>query len=139
MTQQLPLFQRKTFPMVPVQDTPPVAPTATSSILATLPLYLRFLQSSSTSRYTPNDYNKDIQKFGVYLREKKLQDITPADVRGWLVVLRTQEHMTEKSVSCKISALSNYFTWLYSEKVIGLLGPPMRFTTLSIQSASQAS
>ncbi len=118
MIQQLPLFQRKTFPVVPIQDIPPVTPTDASSILATLPAYLRYLQSSSTSQYTPNDYTKDIQKLGVYLREKQLQEITSVDVRGWLVVLKTQEHMSEKSISRKISALSSYFSWLCSEKVL---------------------
>lgn len=118
MADQLPLFQRKTFPVTHTQGIPITPPGAASAVLSTLPAYYTHLQATSPSVYTPGDFTGDIKKFGLFLREKTLQEITTTDVRSWLSVLKTQEHMSEKSISRKRSALSNYFTWLITERVI---------------------
>ncbi|SRR6266700_691919 len=49
---QLPLFRRKTFPVVLTQGFPIVAPAADSSVLSTLPAYFAYLQSQG---YLPYD------------------------------------------------------------------------------------
>ncbi len=118
MTEQLDIFQRKTFPVTLTQVSPLTPPSPGSSVLSTLPAYLTYLQSAGYSRYTPGDFCGDIKKFGLFLKQKTLQEITTNDVRAWVSVLSTKERMTEKSISRKLSALNNYFLWLVSENVL---------------------
>jgi site-specific recombinase XerD len=115
---QLPLFQRKTFQVTLTQGAALKSPTPDSSILSTLPAYYAYLQSQGYSPYTPGDFCGDIRKFGLFLPQKKLQEITEQDIRHWVSLLRTQEKMTEKTISRKLSALNNYCTWLVTEHVL---------------------
>jgi site-specific recombinase XerD len=48
--------------------------------------------------------------------DKKLSEIRTVDIQQWIGELK--KVMTEKSVSRKISALTNYFLWLETEKVL---------------------
>ncbi len=118
MYDQLPLFARKTFPATLTQGRAVTSLTPESSILSTLPAYFTYLQSSGYSPYTPSDFCGDVKKFGLFLHNKPLQEVSVHDLRSWLSVLRTQEHMTEKTISRKLTALTNYFTWLMSEEVL---------------------
>jgi site-specific recombinase XerD len=87
-------------------------------VLSTLPAYFNYLQSQGYSQYTPADFCGDVKKFGLFLQQKTLADITTHDIRQWVSELRTKEHMTAKTISRKLSALTNYFTWLLVEKVL---------------------
>jgi integrase/recombinase XerD len=118
MDGQLPLFKRKSFPAVLMQGIGVVAPKEGSSVLSTLPAYFVYLQSQGYSKYTPSDFCGDVKKFGLFLRSKTLKDITTQDIRGWVSGLRSKEHMTQKTISRKLTAINNYFTWLVVEKVI---------------------
>src|SRR5436305_7915978 len=118
MTEQLPLFQRKNFHAILTQGIPITPPALGSSVLATLPAYYAYLQAQGYSQYTPGDFCGDLKKFGLFVPNKTLQDITVHDIRQWVGQLRTKEHMAEKTVSRKLSAITNYFTWLVSEKVL---------------------
>ena len=64
MPEQLPLFQRKTFPAILSQGMPIVSPTPQASILSTLPAYYTYLQSQGYSKYTPADFCGDVKKCG---------------------------------------------------------------------------
>lgn len=57
-----------------------------------------------------------MRKFGLFLKEKKLRDICKADLQQWIGEL--QKVMSEKTVSRKISAITNYFLWLATEQVL---------------------
>ena len=74
---QLRLFQRKTYkgiiPTIPVEIQ---APAADKTVLETLPAYYTYLQSGGFSKYTPDDFTGDLKKFGVFLKEKPIQEIT---------------------------------------------------------------
>jgi integrase/recombinase XerD len=118
MTEQLPLFQRKTFPVTLTQGAPILPPAPEKSILSTLPAYRTYLQSTVDSVYTPSDFCGDIKKFGLFVRNKPVQEIVTLDIQQWLAQLRTTEHLTEKTISRKLSALNNYFTWLVIENVL---------------------
>src|SRR4051812_38780756 len=118
MNDQLSLFQRKTFPAAPVQGSGVVPSKAEGSVLSTLPAYLAYLQSQGYSPYTPADFCGDVKKFGLFVGIKPLKEISVHDLREWLSVLRTKEHLAEKTVSRKLTALSNFFTWLISEGVL---------------------
>jgi hypothetical protein len=97
MTEQLPLFQRKNFPAILSQQVPVTAPTPQMTILATLPAYYTYLQAQGYSQYTPGDFCGDLKKFGLFVPQKTLQEITVHDLRDWLSQLRTKEHMTKKN------------------------------------------
>jgi site-specific recombinase XerD len=127
---QLPLFQRKTYkgiiPTIPVDIQ---APGGDKTVLETLPAYYTYLTNGGFSKYTPDDFAGDLKKFGVYLKTKKIQDISEQDIQGWISFLKAPsprgEGLRAKTVSRKLTALSNYFQWLASNKVITADKNPM--------------
>jgi site-specific recombinase XerD len=127
---QLPLFQRKTYkgiiPTIPVEIQ---APKADSTVLQTLPAYYTYLQSGGFSKYTPDDFTGDLKKFGVFQKEKPIKDIETQDIQAWISVLKTPrpkgEGLSAKTVSRKLTALSNYFQWLVGGGVIEGKANPM--------------
>ena len=127
---QLPLFQRKTYkgiiPTIPVEIQ---APGADKTVLETLSAYYTYLQSGGFSQYTPDDFTGDVKKFGVYCKDKKIHDITDRDIRSWISFLKTPiprgEGLRAKTVSRKLTALSNYFQWLTTNEVIPADANPM--------------
>jgi len=78
---QLPLFLRKKFENVATQQMiMPVTPTAKSTVMQTLPAYAAYLGSQGYSQSTQEKYFADIKKFSLFLREKKLGEITTHDI-----------------------------------------------------------
>jgi site-specific recombinase XerD len=110
------LFDRKPYTGVLPQTFQIEPPDSDSTVLQTLPAYHAFLRSGDYSKYTPDDFTGDVKKFGLFVREKKLREIRKADIQQWIGELK--KIMTEKSVSRKISAITNYFLWLEREKVL---------------------
>jgi integrase/recombinase XerD len=127
---QLPLFQRKTYkgiiPTIPVEIQ---APGGDKTVLQTLPAYYTYLQNGGFSKYTPDDFTGDLKKFGVYCKEKKIQEITDRDIQSWISFLKTPsprgEGLSAKTVSRKLTALGNYFQWLIGNEVIASDKNPM--------------
>jgi site-specific recombinase XerD len=115
-SEQPSLFDRKKYTGMLPQTYHIEPPTADCTILKTLPAYHAYLQSGGYSKYTPDDFTSDVKKFGLFVREKKLREIRTVDIRQWIGELK--KVMTEKSVSRKISAITNYFLWLEQEKVL---------------------
>jgi site-specific recombinase XerC len=105
---QLPLFQRKTYkgiiPTIPVEIQ---APGADKTVLETLPAYYTYLSSGGFSKYTPDDFTGDVKKFGVYCKEKKIQEVTDRDIASWIAFLKTPsprgEGLRAKTVSRKLT------------------------------------
>jgi site-specific recombinase XerD len=127
---QLPLFQRKTYkgiiPTIPLEIQ---APGADKTVLETLPAYHTYLQNGGFSQYTPDDFTGDLKKFGVYLKDKKIKDISDKDIQSWISFLKAPsprgEGLSNKTVSRKLTALGNYFQWLISNEVIPAAANPM--------------
>src|ERR671936_311511 len=127
---QLPLFQRKTYkgiiPSIPIAIQPP---TPEKTVLQTLTAYYAYLKDGGYSPYTPDNFTGDVKKFGVFLKDKPLKDITTRDIQSWIAQLKTPapkgEGLTAKTVSRKLTALSNYFTWLTQQGVIAPKANPM--------------
>jgi site-specific recombinase XerD len=127
---QLPLFQRKTYkgiiPTIPVEIQ---APGGDKTVIETLPAYYTYLSSGGFSKYTPDDFTGDVKKFGVYCKEKKIQEITERDIESWISFLKTPsprgEGLRAKTISRKLTALSNYFQWLTVNEVITAEANPM--------------
>ena len=127
---QLPLFQRKTYkgiiPTIPIEMQ---APGADKTVLETLPAYYTYLQNGGFSKYTPDDFTGDLKKFGVYLKDKKIKDISDKDIQSWILFLKAPsprgEGLSSKTVSRKLTALGNYFQWLVGNEVIASDKNPM--------------
>jgi hypothetical protein len=87
---QLPLFQRNTYkgiiPSIPVEIR---APAGDMTVLETLPAYYTYLKDGGFSQYTPDDFVGDLKKFGVFLKDKQLKDITDKDILSWASFLKT--------------------------------------------------
>src|SRR3954447_23221463 len=127
---QLPLFQRKTYkgiiPSIPLEAR---IPTADMKVLATLPGYYLYLKEGEFSKYTPDDFTGDVKKFGLFIKEKPVKDITKRDVQAWISFLKTPspkgDGLSAKTVSRKLTALSNFFNWLLMNEVIDRKADPM--------------
>jgi site-specific recombinase XerD len=116
VSEQPSLFDRKQYTGVLPQTFQIEPPTADSMVLKTLPAYHAYLQSGEYSKCTPDDFTSDVKKFGLFLKEKKLREIRKADLQQWIGELK--KVMSEKTVSRKISAITNYFHRLTIEKVL---------------------
>jgi site-specific recombinase XerD len=128
---QLLLFQRKTYKgIMPTMPIEMQAPRADKMVLETLPAYYTYLQNGGFSKYTPDDFTRDLKKFEVYCKAKKIQDITDNDIQAWISFLKAPsprgEGLSSKTVSRKFTALGNYFQWLISHEVIPADKNPMR-------------
>jgi site-specific recombinase XerD len=127
---QLPLFQRKTYkgiiPTIPVEIQ---APGGDKTVIETLPAYYTYLSNGGFSKYTPDDFTGDLKKFGVYLKDKKIQEVSERDIQGWISFLKAPsprgEGLRAKTVSRKLTALGNYFQWLTVNEVIPADKNPM--------------
>jgi site-specific recombinase XerD len=127
---QLPLFQRKTYkgiiPSILIEMHPP---TAEKTVLQTLTAYYAYLKDGGYSLYKPDDFTSDVKKFGVFLKDKLIKHITTWDIQSWISLLKTPqpkgEGLTAKTISRKLTALSNYFTWLAQQGVIAAKANPM--------------
>jgi site-specific recombinase XerD len=118
---QLPLFLRKKFESVAKQQLMnPVAPSADSRVMQSLPAYAAFLGGQGYSQSTQEKYFADIRKFSLFLREKKVGEITTHDIQQWIASLRSTkgERLDRKTVNRKVSAIINYFDWLTSLDVL---------------------
>src|SRR3954467_9296209 len=112
---QLPLFLQGKLKKAATQQTvEPVAPTAGNSVMQTLPAYMAFLGGSGYSASTTEKYFADIRKFSLFLRDKKVGEITQHDIQQWIAGLLAKdgEKLDPKTVNRKVSAIINYFGWL---------------------------
>lgn len=106
---QLPLFQRKTHKGIISGIEIAVRPPAEEmTVLQALPAYHRYLTEREFSQYTPNDFTGDLKKFGVFVREKHIKEITTKEVKAWILLLITptpkEEGLSVKTVSWKLTA-----------------------------------
>lgn len=116
ITEQPTLFDRRKYAGVPTQvyQIKPSLPYHT--VLKTLPAYHAYLQSGDYSRYTPDDFTSDVKRFGLFVKDTPLGEVQTTDIQQWIGELK--KTMTAKTVSRKVSALNNYFTWLTQTEVI---------------------
>jgi site-specific recombinase XerD len=113
---QLVLFNPKKYTGVLPQVAKFSPPTGEQTVIQTLPAYHAYLRSGDYSKYTPNDFTSDVRKFGLYIKDKRLRDIRTLDIQQWIGELR--KVLREKTVSRKVSAITNYFHWLAREKIL---------------------
>jgi site-specific recombinase XerD len=113
---QASLFDWKKFKGVLPQTYQIEPPAAGHTVIKTILAYHTYLRSGGYSRYTPDDFSSDVKKFGLFVKDKKISDIKLVDIQQWIGEIK--QVMKEKTVSRKISALTNYFNWLIQEKVL---------------------
>src|SRR4051794_24658151 len=128
--EQLPLFQRKIFKaIIPALPMEIQAPSADMTVLHALSAYHTYLEGGEFSKYTPDDFTWDVKKFGVFLKDKQIKDITKGDIQTWISFLKSPspkgEGLSAKTVSRKLTALSNFFSWLVTTEVIASQANPM--------------
>jgi len=127
---QLHLFQRKTYKgIIPSILFEARVPATDMTVLAALPGYYLYLKDGGFSQYTPDDFVGDLKKFGLFLKEKPLKDINRGDIQAWISFLKTPspkgDGLSAKTVSRKLTALSNFFNWLLMNEVIDRKADPM--------------
>jgi integrase/recombinase XerC len=111
---QLPLFLRRTFQKKPpTQILKPVTPTGESSVMQTLVAFQAYL----TEKYAPKTakmYWGDVRELSIYLKNKKLLEITSHDLQQWIgsLVSPAGKGLERKTVNRKVSAIITYFLWL---------------------------
>lgn len=95
------------------------APTPNSTVMGTLGAYYTYLKAGNYSSYTADDFLGDAKKLSLYLRNKKLSEISLLDLQDWVKNLKspTGGNLTAKTVSRKITAIKNYFLWLVKSGV----------------------
>jgi site-specific recombinase XerD len=108
--EQASLFDQRKYKGVMPQTYQIEPPAADHSVLKTLLAYNTYLRSGGYSKYTPDDFTSDVKKFGLFIKDKKLKDIKLVDIQQWIGEIK--KVMKEKTVSRKISAITNYFNWL---------------------------
>jgi site-specific recombinase XerD len=115
---QLALFHPKKYKDIFPQSTPLTPPAGDHTVLQSLPAYYAYLRSGDYSKYTPDDFTSDVKKFGLFVKDKPLRAICPVDIQQWIGELK--KALREKTVSRKISALTNYFSWLTNEQILAV-------------------
>src|SRR5688572_5030255 len=111
---QLPLFLRRTFQLkTPTQIHKPVTPTGESSVMQTLPTFQAFLAEKYAPK-TAKMYWGDVRELSVYLKNKKLKEISSHDLQQWIgnLVSLAGKGLERKTVNRKVSAITTYFLWL---------------------------
>src|ERR687896_1929554 len=111
---QLPLFLRRPFEKrLPVQRLVPVTPTGESSVMQTLVAF----QAYVVEKYAPKTakmYMGDVRELSMYLKNKKLKEISSHDLQQWIgsLVSPAGKGLERKTVNRKVSAITTYFLWL---------------------------
>jgi site-specific recombinase XerD len=132
---QLPLFLRKTFEKrLPVQRLVPVTPTGESSVMQTLVAF----QAYVAEKYAPKTakmYWGDVRELSIYLKNKKLNEISSHDLQQWIgnLVSPSGKGLERKTVNRKVSAIVTYFLWLQGLGAI-TADPTMVLNNTRIQS-----
>src|SRR5919106_192660 len=81
---QLPLFLRRTFQKKPsTQVVKPVAPTGESSVMQTLLTFQAFLAEKYAPK-TAKMYFGDVRELSIYLKNKKIKDVSSHDLQQWI-------------------------------------------------------
>src|SRR5947209_15998356 len=112
-TEQGSLFDQRKYSGIRPQTYQITSPSANQTIIQTLPAYHAYLSSGEYSKYTPDDFTSDIKKLGLFGVGKAIKDIQSTDIQQWIGELK--KSMAAKTVSRKVSAISNYFAWLERE------------------------
>lgn len=118
MLRQSSLFDPRTYRGVRPQTYQISPPTAAQTVLQTLPAYRVYLEGGNYSKYTPADFCSDVHRFGAFVKGKALRNIQTIDIQRWVGALK--KSMAAKTVSRKLSALTNYFAWLEGQQVLAV-------------------
>ena len=132
---QLPLFIRRTFQKkTSLQVVEPVTPTGESSVMQTLLTFQAFLAEKYAPK-TAKMYMGDVRELSIYLKNKKVKDISSHDLQQWIgsLVSPAGKGLERKTVNRKVSAIITYFLWLQGlEAITG--DPTMVLNNTRIQS-----
>jgi integrase/recombinase XerC len=132
---QLPLFLRRTFQKKPAaQILTPVTPAGESSVMQTLVAFQAYLAEKYAPK-TAKMYWGDVRELSIYLKNRKLKDISSHDLQQWIgsLVSPNGKGLERKTVNRKVSAITTYFLWLQGLGAI-TRDPTMSLNNTRIQS-----
>jgi site-specific recombinase XerD len=111
--EQASLFNTRRYKGSKVQTYTVMPPTAAMTVMGSLPAYHAYVSAAGSSLYTPDDFTADITRLSQFTGSKRLSELQTGDLQQWVGELK--KTMPPKTVSRKVSALSNYFRWLAAE------------------------
>ena len=117
---QLPLFLRRSFQKKPTQQIlKPVTPTGESSVMQTLVAFQAYLAEKYAPK-TAKMYFGDVRELSIYLKNKKVKDVSSHDLQQWIgsLVSPAGKGIERKTVNRKVSAIITYFLWLQGVEAI---------------------
>ncbi len=80
--------------------------------------FIKFLKyEKNASKHTIKNYEMDLRQFDSFTEGKNIKEITPLDIRGFIVFL-SEKKEKKTSISRKISALRSFFKFLLRERVV---------------------
>ena len=89
-----------------------------TKMLKEIEKFLKFLKyEKNASNHTIKSYKLDLIQFNSYMEGKSVKNITPLDIRGFIVFL-SEKNEKKTSISRKISALRSFFKYLLKERII---------------------
>jgi site-specific recombinase XerD len=102
--------------------------------MQTLPAYLAHLGSTYAPK-TVKTYGGDVGELSLFLRGRKLGELTLGDLQEWRAGLVTApgQPLQQKTVVRKVSAVINYFGWLHSIDAI-TADPSVSLVNVRVQS-----
>jgi integrase/recombinase XerC len=91
----------------------PVTPTGESSVMQTLLTFQAFLAEKYAPK-TAQMYMGDVRELSIYLKNKKVKEISFHDLQQWIgsLVSPAGKGLERKTVNRKVSAITTYFLWL---------------------------
>jgi site-specific recombinase XerD len=132
---QLPLFLRRTFSKSnPTQVIDSVSPTGESSFMQTLPAFHAYVGEKYAPK-TAKMYWGDVKELALFLKNKKVADISSHDLQQWIETLLSAsgKALERKTVTRKVSAIITYSLWLQGLGAI-TKDPTASLTNTRIQS-----
>ena len=76
-----------------------------------------FLRIKNYSQHTISNYERDINRFLIFLEEKKADpyDLLPATLTQWIIFLR-KKGLGNRSIQRNISSLRNFYKYMYKNE-----------------------
>jgi site-specific recombinase XerD len=108
---QLPLFLRRPFQkQAPTQILKPVTPTGERTVMQTLVTFQAFVADKYAPK-TAKMYFGDVRELSIYLKNKKVKDVSSHDLQQWIgsLVSPAGKGIERKTVNRKVSAIIPIF------------------------------
>jgi site-specific recombinase XerD len=87
-------------------------------LMATIPLYLAFLERQGRSQHTLTGSRLDLAQLGRFVGKQRLDLISPHDLRGFFAWLVRQQGNRPSSIRRKTSTVKKFFQFLVTQGIV---------------------